>query len=448
MNTKTTRSVLGALLVWLAGSASQLQGDETVPLSERTFRVIEGTESPDRRFAIGVGRATDRVKPGQPRWIKEVPSEAEEGIADTDALPNYLVDLREGVIVDETGCGYPSANPNYNRASCEAHWSPDSRMVVQVTTFHGRYGSASLQRISADGRRVSPPFDLQAAAEERAIAFLKKRRDRTWSPDKEFAVKPLFLSVTNDNVGVTMWGELVHSHKRDDRWAVRVAMRIATDKKGELHPEITAIRYPHEGNEIETKLSHHSTDRKYAMQIVHEAGHELWSSLFIHRIELVTLPEKRVLAQLLPANEIGTNFSEEPRLLWAPDSKWCAFHFTYPDRGGNLSGQTLVFRETSGTFGAVSKATLLRTNELDGKAEVRLCEDVVPVRWGEPGILILKQTSQLVSDSGSEETISWQLKTAYDAKKDAMRLVRVKKLSAEEAGKLDDEIQASSAAKQ
>jgi hypothetical protein len=225
-------------------------------------------------------------------------------------------------------------------------------------------------------------------------------------------------------------------------------MRVATTDQFELRPETVSMRYTHEGDEVETKLSHHSPDGKYAMQIVHEAGHELWSSLFIHRIELVTLPEKKVLAQLLPANEIGTNFSEEPRLLWAPDPNWCAFHFTYPDRGGNLSGQTLVFRETSGMFGAVSKATQLRTNELDGKAQVRLCEDVVPVRWGEPGILILKQTSQLVSDSDSQEEISWELKTAYGAKKDAMKLLRVKKLSAEEAGKLDEEIQVSSAAKQ
>jgi hypothetical protein len=289
------------------------------------------------------------------------------------------------------------------------------------------------------------------AAEERAIAFLKKRRNRAWNAlgeNEEFAVRPIFPALSNDTVALTVWGQVVHSPKRDSQWAVRVKMRVATRHKFEVRAETMSVRYAHEGNEVETKLSHHSPDKKFAMQTVYEAGHELWNSLFIHRIELVSLPDKKVIAQLLPANEIGTNFSEEPRLLWAADSKWCAFHFTYPDRGGNLSGQTLVFRETSGTFGAVSKATLLRTNELDGKAEVRLCEDVAPVRWGEPGILILKQTSQLVSDSGSEETISMELETAYDAKKDAMKLVRVKKLSAEEAGKLDEEIQASSAAKQ
>jgi hypothetical protein len=441
VKTRITRSALGALLVALANLAVPLKAGDAVPLSERTFRVIEGTESPDRRFALGVGRATDRVKPGQRRWIKGAPSEAEEGLADTDALPNYLVDLREGVIVDETGCGYPSANPNYNRATCAAHWSPDSRMVVQVTTFQNRYGNASLLRIDPDGRRVSPPFDLQAAAEERAIAFLKKRCNRAWSQDKEFAVKPLFVSVTNDTVAVTMWGEVVHSHKRDDRWAVRVKARITTNDKLKVRPEFLSVRYPHEGTETETKLSHHSPDGKFAMCIVHDAGHELWSSLFIHRIELLALPEKKVVAQLLPANETGTTFlTEGLELIWSEDSKWCAFHFAYPGRGGDPSGYTIVFRESGGNFVAANKPNQLRSASRDRDAEGRLSEDVMPVRWIKPGTLLLKQRAEIVADSQTETT--WRLEAAYDPKIHAMHFLKSKELSAEETEKFDVEIQA------
>jgi hypothetical protein len=360
-----------------------------------------------------------------------------------------VVDLLEQVILAETGMGYVGTGPSYNRSECAAYWSPDSLTVVQVTTFQGRYGEANLLRLEADGRRVSDPYDLETAAEEHAIAFLKKRRNRAWSwlgENEEFAIQPIFPALTNDTVALTVWGQIVHSSKRDSQWAVRLKTRVAINDKFEVRPEFVSVRYAHEGDEVETTLFHHSPDKKYAVQIVYEAGHELWNSLFIHRIELVSLPEKKVLAELLPDSEVGTRFGPvdlaEPiiqPLVWSSDAKWCAFHFTYPDRGGHLSGYTTVFHEADGKFVATHKPRQIRADVLRHKIKRRLSEDVSPVRWIKPGTLLLKQTSQLVSDTGSEEEFSWQLEAAYDAKKKSMKVVGVKKLSAEDAAKLDEE---------
>ncbi|HET6406339.1 MAG TPA: hypothetical protein VFG14_00540 [Chthoniobacteraceae bacterium] len=438
------------LLLFAACFPLSIPAEEPVPLGERAFRVIRGTESPDKRFALGVGRTTERAEKGKPRLLAD-DSAWNAGLADTgeESIGNYIVDLHEDVILAETGMGYVGSGPSYNRSECAAYWSPDSRTVIQAIKFQGRYGEAQLLRIDAEGRRVSKPFDLAAAANEQARTFLKKRGNRAWnalSNSEEFAIQPIFPLLTNETVGLTVWGQIVHSHKRESQWAVRVKMRIAANDKLELRVEPVTVRYAHEGDEVETRHSHHSPDRKYAIQTVYEAAHELWNSLFIHRIEMISLPEMKVLAQLLPASEAGTRFGSVDvaapvnlPLVWASDSKWCAFYFSYPDRGGHSSGHTTVFHEERGKFVATHKPRQLRAGVLRDPLEGQLSESVSPVRWIKPGTLFLEQTRHFVSDDGSEKELFWQLEAAYDEKRKSMRVVRVKKLSPEEAAKLDEE---------
>ena len=133
------------------------------------------------------------------------------------------------------------------------------------------------------------------------------------------------------------------------------------------------------------------------------------------------------------------------RLLWGPDSKWCAFHFTYPDRGEYLSGYTIVFRQADEKFVTASAPKQLRSNALDSKAEGLLNENVAPVRWLKPGILVAKHSWQIMEDAETPADHSWELETAYDAKKGKMQVVRVKELSPQEAGKLNEEMRASPA---
>jgi hypothetical protein len=127
-------STLLVLLVMAGSLLSAIAADEPVPLGERTFRVIRGTESPDKRFALGVGRVTERAEKGKPRLLED-DSAWNAGVLDTgdESIANYLVDLREQVILAETGMGYVGTNPDYNRSECRAYWSPDNRTVLIFT---------------------------------------------------------------------------------------------------------------------------------------------------------------------------------------------------------------------------------------------------------------------------------------------------------------------------
>ena len=55
------------------------------------------------------------------------------------------------------------------------------------------------------------------------------------------------------------------------------------------------------------------------------------------------------VAQLLPKDDVETHF-EGWRLLWSPDSKWCAFYYQHP-----RTGYTTVFRRVKDKFAAANK---------------------------------------------------------------------------------------------
>ena len=81
-------------------------------------------------------------------------------------------------------------------------------------------------------------------------------------------------------------------------------------------------------NESWEKIRDTSPDKKFGMRIKCESEPEdpehIHSNL-ITAIDLVSLPSKKVVAQLLPSDDVGTTF-EDVMLIWSSDSKWCAFY--------------------------------------------------------------------------------------------------------------------------
>jgi 16S rRNA C1402 (ribose-2'-O) methylase RsmI len=63
----------------------------------------------------------------------------------------------------------------------------------------------------------------------------------------------------------------------------------------------------------------------------------------------------------------------------------------------------------------------------------------VPVRWTKPGSLLLKQRAEVVAETQAE--VTWRLEAAFDAKKDAMQLLKARELTQEEEEKLSKEIE-------
>ena len=137
---------------------------------------------------------------------------------------------------------------------------------------------------------------------------------------------------------------------------------------------------------VSEEVRHTSPDGKYAMRITYDrATNEgvlrneesrpnggIFSQT-IESIDLVSLPDKKVLHQLL---EGGMEF-HGVTLLWSADSRWCAFYYSYPK-----VGYTDVYR-VSGT-----KAKLAHK-------EYEL-EDLMPIAWLKPGVL----------DLGNEDRVS------------------------------------------
>jgi hypothetical protein len=181
---------------------------------------------------------------------------------------------------------------------------------------------------------------------------------------------------------------------------------------------------------LTSKLSHHSPDGEFAMRIVHEAGDETLNSEAIRRIELVAVSSGKALAQLLPEDDVETHF-EGWRLLWSPDSKWCAFYYQHP-----RTGYTTVFRRVQDKFAAAHKPWALTDKATAGDVRNQY---VQPLRWTSDGRLLLYQWTLSRTPDGNVESYS-ELTAGYDQKKRTFRILKARELTPEEAEKLDQEI--------
>jgi hypothetical protein len=188
---------------------------------------------------------------------------------------------------------------------------------------------------------------------------------------------------------------------------------------------LTSIGFAEE--KTESTVSAVSPDKKFAMRIVHDAGfgaNEEIDSSAIHAIELIALPSKKVVTQLLPEEDVGLNFTGV-KLLWSPDSKWCAFSHHEP-----RIGYTQVLRRVGDDFQRAHNATDLLVDVktvVKGAGSVRN-EYVVPKRWTKPGVLLLQQQS-ILRDEGGE--IILQLVARWDAKKAEFRVSSKKLVSSQ-----------------
>src|SRR5206468_12056644 len=82
----------------------------------------------------------------------------------------------------------------------------------------------------------------------------------------------------------------------------------------------------------------------------------------IKSIDLVALPSKNKAADLLPSDDVGSNY-DNIALIWSPDSKWCAFYYNQP-----RVGYTVVYRQVGDKFTPVNQPEDLR---VDVKGDVR-----------------------------------------------------------------------------
>ena len=147
---------------------ANLKGD-----SEK-FRVIQGTASPDGRYAIALGLAREKID-----WEDFRDTDFQTGpkiyTAEEDDLLNYVVDLPNQRILGKTGCHYFGTRRRYNHRESPVTWSPDSRTFVQVTNEKWNYEECRAGRISAE-HKLLQTVDLGKYAEKAASSFLGKHK--------------------------------------------------------------------------------------------------------------------------------------------------------------------------------------------------------------------------------------------------------------------------------
>jgi hypothetical protein len=168
------------------------------------------------------------------------------------------------------------------------------------------------------------------------------------------------------------------------------------------------------------KIRDVSPDKKFAMRISYDAeveqeDPEKIDSTAINAIELVALPAKNKVLDLLPSDEVGTIY-DNITLVWSPDSKLCAFYYNDP-----RVGYTSVYRQQrADKFVLVTKREDLSVHV---EGDVRN-EYIRPLRWVRPGVLLLEQ---LCLFQGGDEA-EFQLTAGLDPKIGKFRILSKKKL--------------------
>jgi hypothetical protein len=177
------------------------------------------------------------------------------------------------------------------------------------------------------------------------------------------------------------------------------------------------------------KIRDVSPDKKFAMRISYDgelnkqviqgenADPEKIFSQTIKAIELVSLPDKSVVANFLADQHLGSEY-DFILLVWSADSKWCAFYATAP-----RVGYTTAYKKNGNQFELLNDPEQLSV-EIKGHVNH---EYVRPVEWTKPGVLALEQSATFVNGSGDETPIRFTVK--FDAKTGEFRTISKKRVS-------------------
>jgi hypothetical protein len=142
----------------------------------------------------------------------------------------------------------------------------------------------------------------------------------------------------------------------------------------------------------------------------------------IKSIELVSLPDKKVVANLLPEEELGGgNNYDNITLIWSNDSKWCAFYWSFP-----RIGYTTVYKQRSDKFVELNKPEELMVAV---KGDVRN-EYIRPIKWVRPGVLSLEQYD--IFRGGESEDATYQFTAKFDDKSGKFQVISKKKVPSKE----------------
>ncbi|MEO7367603.1 MAG: hypothetical protein ABIZ36_06585 [Gemmatimonadaceae bacterium] len=180
------------------------------------FRLIQGSISPNGRYALAIGLGRDDVD-----W-KQFADEVDDVEVftieprESPELRNYVIDLETHRIIGETGCHYFGTWRRYNHDSCSVAWSPDSATFVQLTAQKWNYLESRAGRITTEGT-LAGTADVGEAAEKSAIAFVRAKKNRAFvKHGDDLSIAMNIPKITNDGViYIALGGQLMKSDEPD-----------------------------------------------------------------------------------------------------------------------------------------------------------------------------------------------------------------------------------------
>jgi hypothetical protein len=204
------------------------------------------------------------------------------------------------------------------------------------------------------------------------------------------------------------------------------------------------------------KIQDISPDKKFAMRIRYDAEayrkmfpenwdagkasaalqrgiKEEYFSATIKAIELISLPQKLVVAELP-----WDGNADQTSLTWSRDSKWCAFYASTA-----RWGLTWVYHLRGDQFIPVSenekpgvnvegdaRGTWATPLEIDGDGRDVRREWLQPMRWIKPGVLLLEQSPIFRGADSGEATYRFTAK--FDEKTGKFQIISQKKVPSKE----------------
>jgi hypothetical protein len=186
---------------------------------------------------------------------------------------------------------------------------------------------------------------------------------------------------------------------------------------------VTAVAFSARAGTVD-RARHKSPDGRFAIRVDVEPGtanSEEVDANEVIGIRLVAVASGKTVATLLPEDIVGTNYSGV-RLVWSSDSQWCAFYYSHP-RVGYLH----VFHRVGSKFVEVPGTDDLRVGVerwMGVKGASARNEYRKPLRWLEPGRLLIEQWSIVRIPDGEPDDLTLRLTAQY--RKGRFRVVDVK----------------------
>jgi hypothetical protein len=179
-------------------------------------------------------------------------------------------------------------------------------------------------------------------------------------------------------------------------------------------PQATGTESPSNAQRpsLAEKIRDVSPDKKFAMRISYDgelnnqvvkaenANPGKIFSQTIKAIELVSLPDKSIVANFLADQQLGGEY-DFILLVWSADSKWCAFYAAAP-----RIGYTTAYQQRGDKFVSLNDSEQLSV-EIKGRP---LHEYIRPVEWTKPGVVVLEQSATFSEGRSDERPIRFTVK--------------------------------------